>query len=135
ASVRLRGGPRSGAVVDGASRCRASCRAGLPAGATQLFDDGEDAVDRRYMVFLAGGPVMSLTTAALAAALALSLSGGGLRFVLFLYAWLSAFAGIINLLPVRFGAFSSDGLQLLTLLRGGQEARHMLAVFRLSTLL
>lgn len=134
-TMRFSVGPLNWLVVNGRIRFRASCRRGMPAGATQMFYDGEDAVERRYMVFIAGGPVMSLTTAALAAALALSLSGGGLRFVLFLYAWLSAFAGIINLLPVRFGAFSSDGLQLLTLLRGGQEARHMLAVFRLSTLL
>lgn len=134
-TVRFSVGPLTLHVVRDRLHFRFGFNRGLPAGATQMIFRNSNAMRARYMAFTAGGPVASLLTAGLAVVLAQPLAGGDLRTALFIYAWLSAFAGVINLLPVRFGAFASDGLQLLTLLRGGRDARHMIAGLHLVALL
>jgi hypothetical protein len=85
---------------------------------------GDHQLRRRYLRFVAGGPLASLLLASVA------LSGYGLLatpafrqplgFSLVMTATVSGAIALVTLLPLHLGGFASDGARLLTLWEGGR---------------
>ncbi len=82
---------------------------------------------RRRFIMVAGGPVASLLLALLAALLVLTNSAGVLPTVASQVALMSLAIGVMTLVPHRSGGLTSDGGQMLQLLRGGPGVEQRLA--------
>lgn len=92
-------------------------------GVAIMLPEGEERMSRRFTWFAAGGPLASLVLAALMYALHLVLpTGSFLRLLALATGGMSAFIFIATILPFRTGGFASDGLRMLTFLRGGPLA-------------
>ena len=112
-------------------RLRAGFRRALPAGGyAGMHIDRIRKLRRRLLRFSAGGPLMNLLTAALAAswlayapprsiALAISLE---------LFWMMSALLAIINLLPLRIGMLYTDGARMLMLRLSLPKARRWISM-------
>lgn len=93
---------------------------------------GEHQLRRRYLRFVAGGPLASLLLASVALGGYVLLSTPAfnktLAFSLFATATVSGAITLATLLPLHLGGFASDGARLLTLWRGGPASQLELAV-------
>ncbi|MEM6770807.1 MAG: hypothetical protein AAF597_09510, partial [Bacteroidota bacterium] len=100
-------------------------------GVAIMLPEGEDNLSARFARYAAGGPVASLL---------LVLIGLGIRWVMpegnffrllgLMMALFSGFIFIATVIPFRAGGFASDGMRVLTLLRGGPAAKADLAIIR-----
>jgi hypothetical protein len=98
---------------------------------------GDHQLRRRYLHFVAGGPLASLLLASVA------LSGYGLLatpafrqplgFSLVMTATVSGAIALATLLPLHLGGFASDGARLLTFWRGGPASQLELAVLTVTS--
>ena len=117
-------------------RFRRGGRIGGIAGFASLLPEGERGLSRLdQMVYLAGGPIANLATAALAfAALPLADGSPGLAGLLLGTGACAAFLGLLNLVPFHSQGWRSDGRGLLDLLRRTPEGalqqriHHLLAL-------
>ncbi|MDX2217457.1 MAG: hypothetical protein SF172_00340 [Burkholderiales bacterium] len=89
------------------------------------------ATDRQFIVYLLGGGLANVMAAGAAIALASSLSMAPFwAAALLVFACLNAFFGVINLLPLSTAAgIRTDGYQIRTLHKGGEDAVRFRAVF------
>jgi hypothetical protein len=86
---------------------------------------------KRFSWYAAGGPLASIVLVliaavgykALSAFINIGTTGEVITYLLLLVGILSAFIFIATIIPVRVGGFSSDGLRILTMLRGGDHAK------------
>ena len=91
---------------------------------------------RRRFVVVAGGPLASLLLALLAAAASPAPTGNGLWPTLLLQMGLMSLAiAVLTLVPYRSRGLTSDGGQLLQLLRGGPRVEQRMAAHLLLTAL
>jgi hypothetical protein len=88
--------------------------------------DDRDLI-RRMLVYVAGGPAMSLIFGATALLLQ-PFTDGTLAFVLSMVGLASLAIALVTLIPMRSDGFSSDGARIRMLLRGGPEAERWCAV-------
>ena len=87
------------------------------------------------IAYLLGGPMANLLAAGAALALVAAFGlDGRAAALLHVFAVVGALIGAINLVPFVSGGWSSDGRQLLAVLRGGAEADVTEAMIRLSAL-
>jgi len=110
----------------------------LAGGIAAMMPTGTHDLRRRFALVLAGGPLASFALALAAwAPLGLGVSLPPLAdVVLGMTALVSAGLGVITLIPMKGGGFTSDGGRLLRLARGGAVAEResaMLPLIALST--
>jgi len=121
---------------DGRIRFQWNRNLNVSGGVAVMLPEGGENLANRFARYAAGGPVSSLLLTLLCLGLCQVLSPGSLlRLVALVTALLSGLIFIATVLPFRAGGFSSDGLRVITLLRGGPEARADLAVLRAMALL
>lgn len=91
--------------------------------------EGSDS--RGYLVYLAGGGIANLVTAAIAGAALVWLPLPVIvRMLLFAFLMLSVLLGVLNLLPLRFpGGIKADGFHIRALLRNDAGATYFRALF------
>ncbi len=91
---------------------------------------------RRRAVVVAGGPLASLLLALLATAVWQATTGSGLWPTLLFQTGLMSFTiAVLTLVPYRSGGLTSDGGQLLQLLRGGPRVEQRMAAHLILTAL
>jgi hypothetical protein len=85
---------------------------------------GSENLSRRFSIYAAGGPVLSLALAGFAYAFAILLTSIQiLHFFFLITALLSLMIFIVTSIPMHVGGFYSDGARILRLNRGGDKAR------------
>jgi hypothetical protein len=98
---------------------------------------GDHQLRRRYLRFVAGGPLASLLLASVALSGYVLLSTPSfskpLGFSLVMTATMSGAIGLATLLPLHLGGFASDGARLLTFWRGGAASQLELAVLTVTS--
>ena len=82
---------------------------------------------RAFMSLVVGGPLASLTLAAIAFSLAIALDGRWAVHAAILGA-MSALIFVVTAIPMRAGGFMSDGMQALELLRGGSAVEQRMTL-------
>lgn len=103
----------------------------LAGGVAVMLPEGADDLRRRFLWFVAGGPLASLLLAAAAYGSRLLFPPTSfLYFFLLALAFLSLAIFVATILPFRTGGFSSDGLRILTFARNGPTAAADLAGLR-----
>lgn len=92
-------------------------------GVAVMLPKGEERMSQRFIWFAAGGPLASLVLAGLMYAFYLLLpTGNFLRLLSLATGGMSLLIFVATILPFRSGGFASDGLRILTFLRGGATA-------------
>lgn len=116
---------------DGRIRFQWNRNLNVAGGVAVMLPEGPKNLGNRFARYAAGGPVASLILTLLCFGLYQLLPEGNfLRLVAVVTALLSALIFIVTVIPFRAGGFSSDGLRVITLLRGGAEAKADLAVLQ-----
>lgn len=99
---------------------------------------GTHNLDKRFIIYAAGGPLASLALALVAGVVFVLLRGVEqsvlVQIVTYLFsmlAFLSAAIFLITSLPLQAGGFSSDGARVLRLLRGGDKARFEILMLKI----
>lgn len=129
--LRVEREPDTGRVRVGFNRV-----VGLAGGIAAMLPTGTHDLRRRFGYLIAGGPLASfaLGVAAWAAARAAEGTAPVAWIVLNMTALISAALGLVTLIPMRSGGFTSDGGRLLRLIRGGPEAEREAATLPLLSL-
>ena len=98
---------------------------------------GDHQLRRRYLRFVAGGPLASLLLASVALSGYVLLStpafNAPLGFCLVMTVTMSGVIALATLLPLHSGGFASDGARLLTFWRGGPASQLELAVLMVTS--
>ncbi|MBX2915473.1 MAG: hypothetical protein KF856_09420 [Cyclobacteriaceae bacterium] len=99
---------------------------------------GTHNLAKRFMIYVAGGPLASLALALVAGIVFMLLRGVGesvivqiITYFFSMLAFLSAAIFLITSLPLQAGGFSSDGARVLRLLRGGDKARFEILMLKM----
>lgn len=115
-------------------RLRWNRRLNLSGGLVLMVPRDDAALRRRFIRYVAGGPLASLLLAVTGMALFCLLPGAG-SGGLFMgcCGLLSLFIGLATILPAETGGFSSDGRRILILLRDNDQSRAELLMLRCIT--
>lgn len=100
-------------------------------GVAIMLPEGNDKLAQRFARYAAGGPLSSAALGLICWAVHdLPPEGSFFRLLIMAVGLLSAVIFIATVLPFRAGGFASDGLRVVSLLRGGEDATADLAVLR-----
>lgn len=109
--------------ADGRIRLSRNRSLNLSGGVAFMLPRGEHDLAKRFAWYGAGGPLASLLLAVAAYLLKeLTPEGSFIRLALAVISFLSAAIFLVTAIPFRSGGFSSDGMRIITFLRGGATA-------------
>lgn len=95
----------------------------MAGGIVGAFPSDTRDLERRFAMFIAGGPLFSFLLAFSAVALAPAIGWGPLQFVMLMTGFCSFCIGLVTAIPMSANGYASDGKQFLRFLRGGPEAK------------
>jgi hypothetical protein len=129
--LRVERDPDTGRVRVGFNRV-----VGLAGGIAAMLPTGTHDLRRRFGYLIAGGPLASFALALVLWPVSRLVEGSApiAGIVLTMAALISAALGVVTLIPMRSGGFTSDGGRLLRMLRGGPEAEREAATLPLLSL-